>query len=70
MKKGINKKDLGIALVIIDILICIIAHWHMSNIEPVAFSEVFNVIYLSRSKLFIIGLFLILLDTIENKNND
>ena len=69
----INKKDVGIILIIIDILICIFSSWFVFNfravdIELVRFSEIFNVIYFSRSKLFMIGLFLILLDSIEKRN--
>ena len=69
----INKKDVGIILIIIDILICIFSSWFLFNFRPfdielVRFSEIFNVIYFSRSKLFMIGLFLILLDSIEKRS--
>lgn len=69
----INKKDVGIILIIIDILICIFSSWFVFNFRPVdielvRFSEIFNAIYFSRSKLFMIGLFLILLDSIEKRN--
>lgn len=69
----INKKDVGIILIIIYILICIFSSWFVFNFRPfdielVRFSEIFNVIYFSRSKLFMIGLFLILLDSIEKRS--
>lgn len=69
----INKKDVGIILIIIDILICIFSSWFVFNFRPVdielvRFSGIFNVIYFSRSKLFMIGLFLILLDSIEKRS--
>lgn len=70
MKKAINKKDLGILLIIIDIIISIFVFKYHSVPAPELTSNIhiFISTYFSESKLFFIGLLLILLDYIENKN--
>lgn len=67
MKKKMNKRDLGILLVLLDICICVCVYVYLSRLEPVDNSSFMNILYFGRSKLFIIGLFLILLDKLENK---
>ena len=68
MNGRINKKDLGMALILIDICICILVYLYLSRTVPIDNNEILNILYFGRSKLFIIGLFLILLDKLEHNN--
>lgn len=69
MKRTVSKRDLGILLIILDILITIFTYKYLEVPQPelVLPTTLFVTTYFSRSKLFFVGLILILLDCVDKR---
>lgn len=67
--RTVNKKSVGILIIFLDICIHLFIYGYYSKIEVVNNYEFLNILYFGKSKLFIIGLLLILIGVLEDSKN-